>query len=158
MGYISDQLGFSRDRIFDAVEKSLRRLKTDYLDLYQLHWPERSTNFFGKRGYVEQEHDSWKDNFSEAIDTLHVLIKQGKIRHYGLSNETPWGIMRVKQVSDAYDFPQAVSVQNPYSLLNRTYEVGCAEISIRESMGLLAYSPLGFGRLTDKFQNGSDSP
>lgn len=158
MTFISDNLGFSRERIFDAIEKSLRRLKTDYVDLYQLHWPERNANFFGQLGYEHQEDEKWKDNFSEAIDTLDVLIKQGKIKHWGLSNETPWGVMRTDEVSKNFDHPRAVSIQNAYSLLTRQFEVGLAEISIREKISLLPYSPLGFGRLTDKFHNGTDTP
>lgn len=157
LSFIADNMGFSRDRIFDAVTKSLRRLKTDYIDLYQLHWPERNANFFGKRGYVHDEEERWKDNFEEAIDTLNVLLKTGKIRNWGLSNETPWGVMRTREVSAGQNAPHAVSIQNPYNLLNRTYEVGMAEISCRSEMGLLAYSPLGFGRLTDKYHNGQDS-
>lgn len=155
--YIAPNLGFSRDRIFDAVTKSLRRLKTDYIDLYQLHWPERNANYFGKRGYEHDDNERWKDNFEEAIDTLNVLVKSGKIRNWGLSNETPWGVMRTREVSKDQKTPQAVSIQNPYNLLNRTYEVGMAEISCRSQMGLLAYSPLGFGRLTDKYHNGTDA-
>ena len=158
LSFISENLGFSRERIFDAVTKSLRRLKTDYIDLYQLHWPERNTNFFGKRGYIHDENERWKDNFEEAIDTLNVLIKTGKIRYWGLSNETPWGVMRTREVSNYQEAPHAVSIQNPYNLLNRTYEVGMAEMSVRSSMGLLAYSPLGFGRLTNKFHDGTNTP
>lgn len=158
MTYISENLGFSRERIFDAVTKSLKRLQTDYIDLYQLHWPERNANFFGKRGYIHNPSEEWKDNFEEAIDTLNVLIKTGKIRHWGLSNETPYGVMRTREVSDYQNAPHSATIQNPYSLLNRTYEIGLAEISCRTNMGLLAYSPLGFGRLTTKFNNGTDSP
>ena len=156
--YISDNLGFSRSRIMEAVEKSLRKLNTDYIDLYQLHWPERKSNFFGKRGYVHDESDKWEDNFEEALATLNELVKAGKIREWGLSNETPWGVMRTREVATKHNYKHPVSIQNAYSLLTRLYEVGLAEIGIRNEIGLLAYSPLGFGRLTDKYHNGSDKP
>jgi len=158
MVHVSDNLGFSKERIEEAVHKSLRNLKTDYIDLYQLHWPERKTNFFGQRGYKHDANDEWEDNFEEALDYLDQLTKEGKIRAWGLSNETPWGVMRTKQIIDAKGYQQAASIQNAYSLLTRLYEVGLAEIGIREEIGLLAYSPLGFGRLTDKFHNGNDKP
>ncbi len=158
MKFIADNLGFSKSRILDAIDKSLSRLQTDYIDLYQLHWPERKSNFFGQLGYTHHPNDPWVDNFEEAIDTLNDLIKQGKIRHWGLSNETPWGVMRTNEIAKAQGHPKAVSIQNAYSLLTRQYEVGLAEISMRENIGLLPYSPLGFGRLTDKFHNGTDRP
>jgi aryl-alcohol dehydrogenase-like predicted oxidoreductase len=155
--YISPILGFNRPRIIEAIDGSLDRLQTDYLDLYQFHFPERKTNFFGKLGYVEHDAE-WEDNFEEAIATLKDLKQEGKIRHWGLSNETPWGVMRTYQVSDAMGMDRPQTMQNPYSLLNRTYEVGLSEISMREGLGLLAYSPLAFGRLTGKFDKGLDTP
>lgn len=155
--YISENLGFSKERIVEAIHLSLNRLKTDYLDLYQLHWPERKTNYFGVRGYSKHD-DLWIDNFVEAIGTLETLKKAGKIRHYGLSNETPWGIHRVISLARQNGFDLPVSIQNPYSLLNRLYEVGLSEISIRENMGLLAYSPLAMGLLSGKYNLGKDSP
>ncbi|MCI5049119.1 MAG: NADP(H)-dependent aldo-keto reductase [Rickettsiales bacterium] len=136
-----------------AVEGSLKRLQTDYIDLYQLHWPERRTNFFGRLGYVHETDDDPID-LLETLEALDELIKDGKIRHVGLSNETPWGTMKCFELSRIYDMPRMVSVQNPYSLLNRSYEVGMAEVSIREQCGLLAYSPLGFGVLSGKYLNG----
>lgn len=142
---------FDEKTIEAAVDASLKRLKTDYIDLYQLHWPERNTNYFGRLGY-QQAADEQK--LTPLIDTLRGLKKQvqaGKIRHIGLSNETPWGMMQFITLAKAMDLPLVVSVQNPYSLLNRTYEIGCAEISHREQVGLLAYSPLGFGVLTGKY-------
>jgi aryl-alcohol dehydrogenase-like predicted oxidoreductase len=157
LSYISPNMGFSKDRILEAIDGSLKRLQTDYIDIYQLHWPERKTNFFGTLGYVTHD-ENWKDNFEEALSTLDQLTKEGKIRHWGLSNETPWGVMRTSSISEKNGFNKAVSIQNPYSLLNRTYEIGLSEISMREHIGLLAYSPLGFGRLTGKFENGTDSP
>ena len=152
--HIRDHDNFSPKHLREALENSLLRLQTDYLDLYQLHWPERKTNFFGVRGYKGQpESDPWKDNFEEILGTLADLIAEGKIKHIGLSNETPWGIMRYQQLAHK-GFPKMITVQNPYNLLNRLFEVGNAEICLRENMGLLAYSPLGFGRLTGKYRGG----
>ncbi|MEM8527803.1 MAG: NADP(H)-dependent aldo-keto reductase [Bacteroidota bacterium] len=149
--YIRPNLGFSKEAIHEAIEGSLRRLQTDYIDLYQLHWPERKANFFGKLGYEHPENEAWEDNFAEILETLDGLVKQGKIRHFGISNETPWGIMRFMHLSDQLNLPRPVSIQNPYSLLNRSFEIGLAEAAIREKCGLLAYSPLGFGLLTGKY-------
>ena len=156
--WIREKLDFSRASIFAAIEGSLIRLQTDYIDLYQLHWPERRTNFFGVKDYKYSKSDPWQDNFLEVLETLQELIKQGKIRHFGLSNETPWGFTHFLQVADKHNLPKVASVQNPYNLLNRTYEIGMAEISIREKAGLLAYSPMGFGRLSGKFERGLDKP
>ena len=144
---------FDRRNIEAALNASLKRLGTDYLDLYQLHWPERNTNYFGRLGYTPSE-----DDFTPLAETLAVLgdmVQAGKIRHIGLSNETPWGVMRFLSEAERLGLPRVVSVQNPYSLLNRTYEVGLAEVSHREGPGLLAYSPLGFGVLSGKYLNGA---
>lgn len=149
--YIRPNLGFSKAAINEAIEGSLRRLQTDYVDLYQLHWPERKTNFFGKLGYVHPENEEWEDNFLEILETLNDLVKQGKIRHFGVSNETPWGVMHFLHLAEKHNLPRPVSIQNPYSLLNRSFEVGLAEVAIREQCGLLAYSPLGFGILSGKY-------
>ncbi|TVZ15853.1 aldo/keto reductase [Maribacter sp. MAR_2009_72] len=144
--------GFTRDSIIEAVEGSLQRLGTDYIDLYQLHWPERTTNYFGKRGYKHDITDHWEDNIHQILETLRDLVREGKVRHVGVSNETPWGIMRYLEESKVHGtLPRMITVQNPYSLLNRLYEVGMAEISAREQIGLLAYSPLGFGALSGKY-------
>lgn len=147
--------GFSPDSIREAVDGSLSRLQTDYLDLYQLHWPERNTNYFGKRGYHHKEDEAWEDNIREVLETLGEMVKAGKIRHVGLSNETPWGVMRFLEEHRANpDLPRMLTIQNPYSLLNRLYEVGLAEMSMRSGIGLLAYSPLGFGVLSGKYLGG----
>ncbi len=144
--------GFSKESIISAVEGSLKRLQTDYIDLYQLHWPERKTNFFGQRGYNAGDVDLWEDNIHQVLETLRDLIDEGKIRHVGLSNETPWGTMRFLEESKVHkNLPRMVSIQNPYSLLNRTFEIGLSEISVREKIGLLPYSPLGFGVLSGKY-------
>ena len=155
--YISPNLGFSRNRILEAVDGSLNRLQTDYVDLYQLHWPERKTNVFSKRGYGIHDAE-WEDNFEEAIETMDGLVKAGKIRHYGLSNETPWGLHRNLSITHEKKYSKCVSIQNAYSLLNRLFEVGLAEMAIREQVGMLAYSPMGFGLLSGKYHLKQDTP
>jgi len=157
MPYIRKPLRFTPEQIHTAIEGSLRRLQTDYIDLYQLHWPERNTNYFGKLGYTHDPNDDWEDNFLEILETMNDLVQAGKIRYFGISNETPWGLMRFLQLAEQHNLPRCVSIQNPYSLLNRTFEVGLAEIAIREKAGLLAYSPLAFGLLSGKYHNGTDS-
>ena len=148
--------GFQYDEknITKAVEKSLLRLKTDYIDLYQLHWPERKSNYFGKLAYKHQEQEENWNDFEKILTVLNKFIKQGKIRYIGLSNETAWGLSKFLEISKTKNLPRMVSVQNPYSLLNRTYEIGLAEVSIREQSGLLAYSPLASGYLSGKYRNG----
>jgi len=147
--------GFSRDSLIDAVDASLRRLQTDHIDLYQLHWPERNTNYFGKRGYKHESTDHWEDNIHQVLETLRDLIQEGKIRQVGLSNETPWGVMRFLEEGKVHgSLPRMITIQNPYNLLNRLFEVGLSEISMRSKIGLLAYSPLGFGTLSGKFLGG----
>ena len=136
-----------------AINDSLKRLKTDYIDLYQLHWPERNVNNFGKLGYTHKE-NSWNE-FEDVLENLKKYIEIGKIRYVGLSNETPWGVMKYLKLSKDKDLPRMMSIQNPYSLLNRSYEVGLAEISIREKIGCLAYSPLASGYLSGKYRNGN---
>lgn len=145
------QTRFSSKDIDAALHGSLKRLQTDYIDLYQLHWPERNTNFFGKLGYRHKEEQFTP--LHETLEALQVHIKAGKIRHIGVSNETPWGVMKFLAESEARGLPRIESIQNPYSLLNRTYEVGLAEISYREQVSLLAYSPLAFGMLTGKYRH-----
>ena len=147
------QNSFVGKNLDDALEASLKRLKTDYIDLYQLHWPERNVNSFGKLGYEHKE-NKWND-FEEVLDNLNKHIKNGKIRYVGLSNETPWGVMNYLKLSKDKNLPRMMSIQNPYSLLNRSYEVGLAEVSIREQIGCLAYSPLASGYLSGKYRNGA---
>lgn len=142
---------FDAANIDQALNDSLSRLQTDYLDLYQLHWPERQTNYFGKLGFQQPNDEIALTPVVETLQALKKHIDAGKIRYLGLSNETPWGIMQFISVARQLDLPLIVSVQNPYSLINRTYEVGCAEISFREQVSLLSYSPLGFGVLSGKY-------
>ena len=144
---------FGKKNMTIALNDSLKRLKTDYIDLYQLHWPERKTNMFGRLGYEHDENDNDWNNFEDVLSNLQDFVKEGKVREIGLSNETPWGVTKYLQLSDEKNLPRVMSVQNPYNLLNRTYEVGLAEISIREKIGLLAYSPLATGYLTGKYRN-----
>ncbi|MCL4117597.1 UNVERIFIED_CONTAM: hypothetical protein GTU68_066765 [Idotea baltica] len=153
--YISENLGFSKTRILEAVEGSLKRLQTNYIDLYQLHWPERRSNMFGTMNYAHWE--EWEDNFKEILETMQGLVNEGKIRYFGISNETPWGLNNFLKVAAQHNLPRCMSVQNPYSLLNRLYEVGLAEVSIREKAGLLAYSPMAFGLLSGKYHKKTDS-
>ena len=143
---------FGEKNITEALEGSLRRLKTDCIDLYQLHWPERKTNFFGKLGYEHDDSNEWT-RFEDILGNLKKFIDQGKIKHVGVSNETPWGLTKYLELSKEQKLPRMLSVQNPYNLLNRTFEVGLAEISIREQAGLLAYSPLACGYLSGKYRN-----
>jgi len=148
---------FNRTHIEAALHASLERLQTDYLDLYQLHWPERSTNYFGKLGFEPAQPDDFTP-VAETLQALDAQVQAGKVRHIGLSNETPWGVMRFLQAAEQLGLARIVSVQNPYSLLNRSYEVGLAEISWREQCGLLAYSPLGFGVLSGKYLDSAQPP
>lgn len=142
----------NRDHIHRAIDTSLERLQTDYVDLYQLHWPERDANFFGKQDYRHGADDGVSPH--ETLEALAELVQQGKVRHIGLSNETAWGVMHYLALAKEFDLPVVASVQNPYSLVNRTFEVGLAEVSLREQVGLLAYSPLAFGVLSGKYLNG----
>ena len=144
---------FTEDYITQAVSASLKRLRTDYIDLYQLHWPERNTNYFGELGYKAGEEEAFLTPITETLCALKKQVDAGKIRYIGLSNETPWGIMQFLTLAKEYSLPVIVSVQNPYNLLNRSYEIGNAEISHRENVSLLAYSPLGFGVLSGKYLN-----
>ncbi|MES9991710.1 MAG: NADP(H)-dependent aldo-keto reductase [Candidatus Thiodiazotropha sp.] len=149
--YLRDgNLHHDRANIESAVDQSLQRLQTDYIDIYQLHWPDRQTNYFGKLGYQAAKEEQ-ATPILETLQVLNDLQKRGKIRHLGVSNETPWGISQYLHLAEKHDLPRIVSIQNPYNLLNRTFEVGLAEISHREQCGLLAYSPLAFGMLSGKY-------
>ncbi len=145
---------YSEKKIEEAIEGSLKRLKTDYIDLYQLHWPERSTNCFGRREFVYRENDREWNQFENVLKALEKFIKSGKIRYIGISNETPYGLSKYLELSKINNLPRVMSVQNPYSLVNRTYEIGMSEISIREKCGLLVYYPLAAGALSGKYRNG----
>ncbi len=152
VSYIRQNMKHDRANIRAAIEGSLARLGTDYIDLYQLHWPDRATNFFGQLDY---QHDPSQPG-TDLLESLHVLddlVKEGLIRHIGVSNETPWGVMKFLALAERYDLPRIATVQNPYSLLNRTLEVGLSEVLIRENVDLLAYSPLAFGVLSGKYLN-----
>ena len=151
------QTRFGADEISAAIDQSLSRLQTDYIDLYRLHWPQRPTNFFGKLGYgnAEAAEDRAVTDLEETLTALQYEIKNGRIRYIGLSNETPWGTMKFLHLAEKLGLSKFVSVQNPYNLLNRTYEIGMSEIAKYEGVGLLAYSPLAFGYLTGKFRNGA---
>ena len=151
------QTRFTAAEIASAIDGSLKRLQSDYIDLYQLHWPQRPTNFFGKLGYgnSEAQQNNEITALEETLTALSDEIKKGRIRYIGLSNETPWGTMKFLNLAEKLSLEKFVSVQNPYSLLNRTYEIGMSEIAHYENVGLLAYSPLAFGYLTGKFRHGA---
>ncbi|TCB59121.1 NADP(H)-dependent aldo-keto reductase [Acinetobacter terrae] len=151
------QTRFTAVEISSAIDGSLKRLQSDYIDLYQLHWPQRPTNFFGKLGYgnTEAHQDAEITALEETLSALSDEIKKGRIRYIGLSNETPWGTLKFLHLAEKLGLEKFISVQNPYSLLNRTYEIGMSEIAHYENVGLLAYSPLAFGYLTGKFRNGA---
>lgn len=151
--YMREKLDFTPQSIRLALDQSLERLQTDYVDLYQLHWPERKTNMFGQRGFKVQN-DAWEDNIQSVLETLDGFIKQGKIKHIGISNETPWGMMRYLEESKYHNLPRINTIQNPYSLLNRLFEAGLSEMCFREDVGLLAYSPMAFGMLSGKYLQG----
>ena len=151
---VRPKVDFSKASLEDAVHKSLTRLQTDYIDLYQLHWPDRNTNFFGLLDYTHDEKEAWNDNFKETLHYLEGFVKQGKIRELGVSNESPYGVMRYTEEARKGAL-KIRTVQNPYSLLNRKDEIGLTEVLLRENIGLLAYSPLGFGQLTGKYLNGT---
>ncbi|AYA04427.1 NADP(H)-dependent aldo-keto reductase [Acinetobacter sp. WCHAc010034] len=148
---------YTAAEISSALDGNLQRLQTDYIDLYQLHWPQRPANFFGKLGYGNTEAGSAQDitALEETLTALSAEVKKGRIRAIGLSNETPWGTLKFLHLAEKLGLEKVVSVQNPYSLLNRTYEIGMSEIAKFEGVGLLAYSPLAFGYLSGKFRNGA---
>lgn len=151
---IRPQQALDRKNIRAALDASLKRLNTDYLDLYQLHWPQRATNCFGKLNYQHTD-DKATVTLLETLEALTEQVRAGKIRYIGVSNETPWGVMRYLQLAEKHELPRIVSIQNPYSLLNRSFEIGLAEISQHEGVELLAYSSLAFGTLSGKYLNGA---
>ena len=151
MEYIRGGSRLSKKHILQAADDSLKRLQTDYIDLYQVHWPERKSNFFGRLGYEYSE--EMGVSIEETLEAMSTLVKSGKVRHIGISNETPWGTNKYLQLAKNQGHEKIITIQNPYSLLNRIYEVGLAEMSQHENIGLLAYSPLGFGQLTGKYIN-----
>ncbi len=146
--HIRKNLNFSKEALDDALNKSLQRLQTDYLDLYQLHWPERGVNVFGVRDYIHNP--AWEDNIAQVIEALESYVKEGKIRQIGLSNETPWGVMRYMEEARK-GASKMITVQNAYNLLNRRDEIGLSEVLLRENVGYLPYSPLAFGVLAGKY-------
>jgi aryl-alcohol dehydrogenase-like predicted oxidoreductase len=151
MEYLRGGSRLDKKQIFQAVDDSLKRLQTDYIDLYQVHWPERKSNYFGRLGY--EYSDEIGVPIEETLEAMTDLVKSGRVRFIGISNETPWGTSRYLNIAKEKSMERIVTIQNPYSLLNRIYEVGLAEISQHENVGLLAYSPLGFGQLTGKYIN-----
>jgi aryl-alcohol dehydrogenase-like predicted oxidoreductase len=151
--YMRDgNIRLDRKNLEAAVEASLKRLQTDYIDLYQLHWPDRKTNFFGRLGF-QYDPDDNPVPIEETLGVINDIIQSGKVRHFGLSNETPWGTMTFVKLAEQNHYPKPVSIQNPYNLLNRTFEIGLSEVAHQEKIGLLAYSPLGFGVLSGKYLN-----
>lgn len=153
MTYIRNPLDFSKKNLTEAVNLSLKNLQTEYIDLYQMHWPERIMNMFGQRG-IQKIDENWQDSIFEILTVFDGLIKEGKINQIGVSNENPYGVMRYLMESEKHNLPRIATIQNPLSLLNRLYEVGLSEITIRENIGLMAYSPLAFGFLSGKYLNG----
>ena len=155
MEYIRGGTNLSKEHVTKAIDASLKKLNTDYIDLYQVHWPERKSNYFGRLGYTQS--DDIGVAIEETLLALNDAVVAGKIRHLGVSNETPWGVHEYLRLSREESLPKIQTIQNPYSLLNRIYEIGLAEMSFRENIGLLAYSPLGFGVLTGKYLNATPS-
>ncbi|PPR46031.1 MAG: General stress protein 69 [Alphaproteobacteria bacterium MarineAlpha5_Bin8] len=147
------KLGFDKKNINLAINESLKRLKTDYIDLYQLHWPEREIAMFGKLNYEHNHNENYWTAFEEVLENLNDLVKQGKIRFIGVSNETPWGMMKFIKLAEEKNLPRVMSIQNVYNLVNRVFDIANSEVSIRENCGLLAYSPLAGGRLSGKYLN-----
>jgi aryl-alcohol dehydrogenase-like predicted oxidoreductase len=157
LSWIRNGSGINKESLQLALAGSLKRLQTDYIDLYQLHWPNRGSYHFGKTWSYAPKFDVQKetDNFLEVLHTLQGMMQAGKIRHFGLSNETAWGITKWLQLSDQHNLPRVVSIQNEYSLLCRYFEPDLSEISLNEDVGLLAWSPLCRGMISGKYLNGA---
>jgi aryl-alcohol dehydrogenase-like predicted oxidoreductase len=153
----SDKLGFDKKNMNAAIDASLKRLKTDYIDLYQLHWPERQVPKFGQLDFKYDPTDNTWTTIEEVLFNLNELVKDGKVRHVGLSNETPWGMMKFLEVAKQKSLPRMMSIQNVYSLVNRVFDIGHSEVSTKENCGLLAYSPLAGGRLSGKYIGGTNT-
>ena len=149
----SKHLGFDKKNLNEAIDSSLKRLKTDYIDLYQLHWPERKVPLFGILDFEYDPNDNDWNPIEEVLENLQSLVKAGKIRYVGISNETPWGMMKFLEAAKEKNLPRMMSIQNVYSLVNRVFDIANSEVSIREKCGLLAYSPLAGGRLSGKYLN-----
>jgi aryl-alcohol dehydrogenase-like predicted oxidoreductase len=156
--YLRGGSRLDRKSVLSACEDNLRRLQTDYIDLYQVHWPQRPTNYFGKLGYEHVDNAPNDVPIEETLGALDELVKQGKVRHVGVSNETPWGLHEYLRASREKKLTRIASIQNPYSLLNRSFEIGLAEFTHRENIGLLAYSPMAFGVLSGKYLGGMRPP
>jgi aryl-alcohol dehydrogenase-like predicted oxidoreductase len=155
--YLRGGSRLDRTSVIAACEDNLRRLQTDYIDLYQVHWPQRPTNYFGKLGY-EHADEAPGVTIEETLGALDELVRQGKVRHIGVSNETPWGLAEYLRLSREKNLARIASIQNPYSLLNRSFEIGLAEFAHRENVSLLAYSPMAFGVLSGKYLDGQRPP
>ena len=149
----SKYLGFDKKNLNEAIDSSLKRLKTEYIDLYQLHWPERKVPLFGVLDFEYDPYDNDWNPIEEVLENLQSLVQDGKIRYVGISNETPWGMMKFLEIAKEKNLPRMMSIQNVYSLVNRVFDIANSEVSIREKCGLLAYSPLAGGRLSGKYLN-----
>jgi aryl-alcohol dehydrogenase-like predicted oxidoreductase len=158
LAHVRGGAGLDAANIRAAIEGSLKRLQTDYIDLYQTHTPDRPANRFGQLDYVHKSDAPQGAPLEETLETLAALVREGKIRYFGVSNETPWGVMRLLGLAQAGGGPRPRAIQNPYSLLNRSFDVGLAEIAMREQVGLLAYSPLAMGVLAGKYLDGARPP
>jgi aryl-alcohol dehydrogenase-like predicted oxidoreductase len=156
--YVRGGSALDEKNIREAIEGSLRRLRTDYVDVYQTHTPDRQVNRMGLLDYVHKPDSDPGTPIEETLGVMQALVKEGKIRHMGVSNETPWGVMAHLRAAQAGTGPRLVSIQNAYSLLNRSFEVGLAEVAIREKVGLLTYSTLGMGVLAGKYFDGAKPP